>query len=331
MGGAARADDFQFASYQQIGATLQQQEQEIGQLRAELASLRSEVAGSAVAGPAAGAISYSQGCCNDGCGNACGSSCCNDGCGCCNTGCCNSSVCESCCGLDALAYQTGCGWFVFGEALIVKPFNQFGGLGQGGFQLNPTPRVSLGWVGDSGFGVRARYWVFNDTAPYIAGTTNQLQTHVLDVEATDRICLGKWIATGSAGLRYVNYVNRVNVPAGAAPGFAIRNTFEGLGVVGGLDLVRPFACNWSFYGNARYSILMGQAQVGVPAAALNNSIRDIAELGVGLQYNRSLYNGMNLIARGGFEAQYWGGFGGVAFPLADTGFAGLTFGAGVSY
>lgn len=314
-----------------------------------MVSLRRELAeGGAPMPAAAGAIAYSQGCCDSCCNSGC-DSCCNSGCGCCNS-CCDSCVCDSCCGLDALAYQTGCGWVVFGEALIVQPFNQLGTTGVGSFNPELTPRVTLGWVGDCGFGIRARYWVFDHSAPFDflgAAGSNRIQTHVVDLEGTDRICLGKWIVTGSSGLRYVNFVNQIANPAipGPLPILAsiTRDKFEGLGITSSIDIVRPFACNWSFYGNARYSILMGDVENSVAFLGIvvvndtNRAIRGIAELGTGVQYNRCLGNGMNFVARAGFEAQYWQGFGAPTPPffnnnnVSDMGFAGITTGAGISY
>jgi len=327
---AARADDFRVSSSQRMDAMLQQQEADIGQLRTELASLRRELA-EAVGAPEGGTIGYSQQSGNSGSGEIC-----------CNNGSCgNNGCCDACCRPEPLAYQAGFGWFAYGEALIVKPFNTFGTATQGNFNLTATPRITLGRVGDSGFGVRARYWTFNDfanTNSLLFGNVfrNQIQTHVLDIEATDRILLGKWILTGSLGLRYVSFLNRFTDPTGAvgpAGGLIFRDKVESLGIVGGLDFLRPFAYRWSFYGNARYSVLTGKTSFNVIPVTLHSTTESIAELGAGLQYNRTLWNGMNLIARGGYEAQYWNGFGDLGiFALGQNmSFAGLTFGAGLTY
>jgi hypothetical protein len=243
-----------------------------------------------------------------------------------------------------VAYQAGFGWFGYGEALIVRPFSTFGNASQGNFNLTATPRVTLGWVGASGFGVRARYWTFDDFADtnslFFVGNVfrNQIQTHVADIEATDRLLLGKWILTGSLGLRYVSFLDRFTDPTGAvvAPGGVVfRDKTESVGIVGGFNFVRPFSYRWSFYGNTRYSVLTGKSNYSVTPSSLtlHSTTQSIAELGAGLQYNRVLWNGMNLMARGGYEAQYWNGFGdiGIITLGQTTSFAGLTFGAGLNY
>lgn len=333
----ACADDFRVSSSNRIDSMLQQQEQEIGQLRAEMASLRRELS-DAVRAPEGGAIGYNQPTVS-GCGNGCcGASCCN------TTDCCTRGCNDSCC--DPLAYQSGFGWFGYGEAFIVKPYSTFGTAAQGDFNLTPTPRITLGHVGASGFGVRVRYWTFNDFAntndPFslLNVFKNQIQTHVADIEATDRIQLGRWILTGSLGLRYVSFLDRFTDPTGAfvAPGLLyFREKTESLGIVGGLNVVRPFAYRWSFYGNARYSILTGKTSYSASNGVLptgfsfHSTTQSIAELGAGIQYNRRLWNGMNLVGRGGYEAQYWNGFGDILLGGQSTTFAGLTFGAGLNY
>lgn len=335
---SVRADDFRVSSSQRMDAILQQQEQDIGQLRTELASLRRELS-EAVRSPEGTVGSNPQG------GNSAGgaATCCNS-ISCCNSaGCCNSTCCDPCCKPEPLAYQAGFGWFGYGEALIVKPYSTYGTATQGDFNWTATPRIVLGRVGDSGFGIRARYWTFNDFADtnsvFFGGLfRNQIQTHVADIEVLDRIRLGKWIVTGSLGLRYVSYLNRFTDTIGAvgAPGALIaRSRIEGMGIVGGLGFVRPFTYRWSFYGNARYSVIAGKTSIDVIAlpANLHSTTESITELGGGIQYNRTMWNGMNLLARGGYEAQYWNGFGDIgAFGLGQsTAFAGLTFGAGIAF
>lgn len=157
-----------------------------------------------------------------------------------------------------------------------------------------APFAWLGYVNDSGFGVRGRWFMFDHSAdvtqgvpggfvapPIVAGGPGGLLTNVglpatwdihsdlklnaYDLEATQAIDHGPWTWIGSAGLRYMEIVQHYNVfefrpGIGSGRQFNSAHNFHGLGPTLSLEGRRVIACSgFSFYGNIRESILVGDS------------------------------------------------------------------------
>ena len=143
------------------------------------------------------------------------------------------------------------------------------------YDYDLAPRISLGYSGTNGTGVRARYWSYDgESAPtsLVAGPTtraaatvltvifpatlrtpvpgdvlnvsNSLETRTLDLEGTYDVRLGETRLVSSIGLRYAELDQRkqANVVSGGAVVQSLDWTrrFHGLGIVTGVDARRPF-------------------------------------------------------------------------------------------
>lgn len=152
----------------------------------------------------------------------------------------------------------------------------------------------LGWVGyvnDSGFGVRGRWFQFDHSAdvsqgvaavpPVVTGggpggiivggpgaTYNyqsDLNLDVFDLEATQAIDHGPWSWVGSAGVRYLQISQHYNIFE-FFPGFfsgrqlISAHNFHGVGPTLSLEGRRVIGCSgFSMFGNIRQSILVGDS------------------------------------------------------------------------
>jgi hypothetical protein len=354
--GPALAQDFQFASYSDIQTAYQAQNQEIANLRHRLASLEGEAA----AAPEAAAHG-DYGCCNGGCCNGCG---CDTCCG----GCCDSCFCSS-----------GCGW-VGGVGLYwVKPNwsgnDAFVAGGPGNqvrnyafdYDYEIAPLAWVGYVGDTGFGVRARWWEFDHSATVnqggfngflgvpVAGVNTSFQNNidldVWDLEATQSVNLGCVTMVGSAGIRYLHIAQRTNTfvfapGVGSGPAIFGGHNFDGYGPTLSLELRRAVGCSGlALYGNARGSILFGDELFDVatfpiaqgnPAGAVQVlasqwTTVQIAELELGAEYRTMVNCSTMAFARAGLVGQMWHGVGNTFDNQATLGFYGLRLETGINY
>ena len=226
------------------------------------------------------------------------------------------------------------GLYYVHEFLLFEPFHSQGTQGQARFGTGTdlSNRLNLGWVGENGLGVRARYWEFDNRAVSFINTTQRIHLIETDAEVTDRFNLGQWILTGAFGYRQISYRDDFFNAGGAN---VVHNQFNGQGFVTGLDLVRPIWGGWSVYGNAKFSALFGRGANSFlgPGYLVSHQVRTISEMGAGLQYNYLLDNKVNVFARAGFEAQYWTDFG-TNFNnpnTANISFAGITTSVGISF
>jgi hypothetical protein len=276
--GPVLAQDFQFTSYNDIQTAYQAQNQEISHLRARLAALEEE-------GPVAAAAPGAAygGCCNSGCDSCCDT--------CCDMG------CDTCCG-------TGCGWVAGVGVMYVKPhwdsnpaivdlqddtieFIDFD------HDFEAAPLAWVGYVGDTGFGVRARWFEFdhstnleftadgNQATPFIfplglllefpagfdVAARSNLNLDVYDFEATQSLSHGCWTWLGSAGVRYLHISQRYDLQLSPTPtvptitAYESSHSFNGVGPTLSLEGRRAVGCTGlSFYGNARGSILFGDSE-----------------------------------------------------------------------
>jgi hypothetical protein len=157
--------------------------------------------------------------------------------------------------------------------------------------------------------------------------TDALSIDVVDLEGMIRRESDCSQLTFSGGLRYLrkdqNYrADFVDVTTGVVDDILVSDTFfEGVGPTLAMEGVRRLgSSSLSVFGKARGSLLLGdsglqQARIDpqTPAAPIRDFVTTensldfqfIAELQVGLQYERCFWNGKTLFGRIGAEVQYW--------------------------
>ena len=240
---------------------------------------------------------------------------------CCSPSPCGHDNCATCdlascttnsyCGCDCnapCAFRDG--WYAGAEAVWAKPYLQYnlayvvaesstgpGNLNtltntEGYFEYDfaITPRIWIGYENECGFGIRARYWRFDENAREIAfigpnasvvptvvsspsGINDEvvlgqsLELHVADIEATQRF---NWCCTDvqfAFGVRIArieqNTFEDGIYPSRGSPTQidfgSRRTTFDGAGPTVAFDLHRPIGCTgFAFLGGARAAILLGR-------------------------------------------------------------------------
>src|SRR5688572_26808240 len=98
------------------------------------------------------------------------------------------------------------------------------------FDYNATPRLTLGYVTDSGIGARVRYWEYDQAGTPVfpaTGVTMGVDTYNIDFEAFERLQVSDcWAFELSGGLRYNQFDETMTDPI---PVGVRSNSFEGLG------------------------------------------------------------------------------------------------------
>lgn len=283
------------------------------------------------------------------------------------TGCsdCGKGKCDDCgagCGCNCFC-DIGCGGIYGGaEAVVVRPhmqhetdFNVFGAGGQFDprFDYSVSPRIFLGWRNCRGTGIRARYWMFDQTTSPIVVEDEDvavgLDVQALDLEFTQLVCWGPLNSNFALGVRYGSVENTLSFDDGDDYD-EFRTQFDGWGPTMAMENRIPIGCsNLSVVGNLRGSLLFGDTHYTVldddPDPFTLTDGRDdlvaVAEMQVGLEWSRCTSYGV-FSAYALLEGQYWAGaIGNLAldellFPLGglvrgfstdqDLGFVGGTFG-----
>ena len=258
---------------------------------------------------------------------------------------CGVSVDDSCCG-------GGCRSVVADfEATFFRylrsPGVQLGDDGQDmtDFDSEFAPRVTLGVVNDEGFGVRVRWWEYDESASPPAGGSISVDTYTIDLEVMQTVQLNSCVsAEFSGGARYVEFEELLN--RGPDEGLEIgTNAHNRLSAVGGVvgAKVNIDSRFGRMYGGARFSLLGDDkfVQDSDTNSAKSDTIMSMMEIGTGVEFERCLGNGMTFTGRVGYEWQMWENFtegrdvnndefdnfygGG-----ADVGFAGFVLGASLS-
>jgi len=162
-------------------------------------------------------------------------------------------------------------------------------------QLTGAPRLTLGIVGDHGFGIQGRYWEMdNSVAMYDAiggfpgggfdprfgildrtAGSDRFETYTVDLEGTKDFGFLGWNLLGTLGARYAEFDHeRSNsaigrIETGALNGISNNMyslgtlqeaSFHGTGFTGSLTGLRPLGrSNFSLFASARNSTLWGTA------------------------------------------------------------------------
>jgi hypothetical protein len=160
-------------------------------------------------------------------------------------------------------------------------------------------RYWLGYKTSDRIGVRLKYWDFYSD---VEAANQFFDTKVFDIEGTSDFSVGKWVMTGSAGLRW-NEVAWSDENGGA--GFK----FEGIGPTLGVSVRRNLCGNLNFVGGAMGSVLYGDTKELTTDDEANGTSTNIIESRLGLEYFIPARAGF-ITLRGGWENQWYSGLSG---------------------
>ncbi|MBC8355650.1 MAG: hypothetical protein H8E66_27035 [Planctomycetes bacterium] len=208
------------------------------------------------------------------------------------------------------------------ELLFLKPFQSEGEAP--GFDYQPAHRVSLGWTGGNGLGVRVRWFDYHNRNLNNVGVPPLIEDFdlsVVDFEVTDKFQLGHWEGLLSGGVRFADYEEL---------GFFDGDQMDdSLGPVIGVQLNRQVTERLAMFALARDSFQFAPRGLdnGTP---MEDMTFNIAEVQLGVQWTTCRDKGGNWLIRGAFESQYWSG--GVIGDgdTEDMGLVGGTFAVGVT-
>ncbi|HYW78349.1 MAG TPA: hypothetical protein VE890_02195 [Thermoguttaceae bacterium] len=225
-----------------------------------------------------------------------------------------------------------------------------------------TPRVSLGYIGSKGRGVRATYWQFNHagkarsltqtdpnviygadwvhpwgmitaltTAPGQTMTlTNSIEAQALDLEATQTMNFGWTEIMFGGGLRYAYLEKKFDAVVPGVDFLIGRQDFEGVGPTISMDVRLPikYCEGLGLYGGGRYSIMFGRSWAygengSDPFDYTLDEVMSIGEIGIGLEYTRSMSFLGLFTVRAGYEGQVWYEAGSPSNVSGDLGFEGF--------
>ena len=209
------------------------------------------------------------------------------------------------------------GAYVGAEMVIAKPYFEdevdVNRSDEVGYDFSLTPRVWMGYRNDQGTGIRARYWVFDQStvAPHsMIPATASLNVRSVDLELTKVAHIGSIAAEFLGGLRYGKVEHLWNSEG---------VDFEGVGPQLGVDLSIPTQTNISLYGGTRAAVLFGSTknadtdEIGMSSPGEDDLV-PVFELRLGTEYTRCLGSGWFTL-RSGVEAQFWAA--GSADPNSD--------------
>lgn len=242
----------------------------------------------------------------------------------CDAGACASQgacSCDTNCGTllcDANPCKGG-GWLFQAETLFMK-YNRADGVRVGdgagedvNWDYDITPRITLGYVTDSGLGFRTRFWEFDHTQSTINGGGEDLSvdTYNIDLELFERFSITRcWDVELSGGMRYNYFEEHMNDDDEDRI-----NRFHGWGGMVGIEATRQLTARSGIFGRIRQAILVDDKFVENDAAnvpAESELLRDVTvgmtELALGWEYRRPFARNSMLTFRSGYEWQNWQNF-----------------------
>ena len=220
-------------------------------------------------------------CAEVGCGEGCGGNCC------CTTG----------------------GMTLQAELLFFRAYESEGEADTS--RYDAAYRLSGGWKGDSGTGVRIRWFEYATNTYY-----NDYDVYGLDAEITGDYQLNcDWSGLLALGVRHSSFEQDTG---------KFRTLAWGPSIAG--ELRRPLFCQFDLFGAARYAMLFGENNVyyaDVPSSTTSG----YGELQVGLECQRCVGRS-TMFARAVFEGQRWSG---AVDRTMDLGLFGGSFSIGISH
>jgi hypothetical protein len=211
------------------------------------------------------------------------------------------------------------------------------------FDLEATPRLTVGYVGQDGLGFRIRYWDFDHTAPDNDNGFVEVDTYTWDFEVFDTFCLNRnWDLEIAAGIRYNEFEE---VLFDDEPALRV-NQFQGFGIVASAELRRLVGSNGAIFVRSRGSILMEDKDVlnlngnNDQAVTLVDVVVGTTELAFGYDYIAPQCDGSYYFVRLQAEWQTWYNYSSAFTDVengedtfagpADVGFAGIGLGIGLA-
>jgi hypothetical protein len=173
----------------------------------------------------------------------------------------------------------------------------------------PTPRVMLGWLSQSGLGARVRYWEFDQQMPANEGGVSSLNvdTYVIDLELFETFALNdNWDLEIAGGLRYNDFNEHMQ-----DDGDIRINDFHALGGVASAEFRRLVLHRGALFARARGGLLVDDKSIfnndtaPIQDVLLNDVTVGMAELALGYDYNIPLRNGACAFLRADVEWQNW--------------------------
>lgn len=220
-----------------------------------------------------------------------------------------------------------------------------------------SPRVWLGYVGESGFGMRGRWFQYQHDLKAGTGVfedwpeegleghaRNYLDVYAVDIEFMQQVDLGCWDANAGAGIRAGGVKRRSSQEAfldGASEGSQhFMTRFEGVGPTVFAELRRPImGTRLSLIANARGSILFGDHRAeaqdfdGDPMTWKTHGVVAVGEIQLGAEYARELGYGATGFVQCLWEGQLWTNVSELPVPLPDRddlGLMGVAFNFGIA-
>ena len=233
-----------------------------------------------------------------------------------------------------------------------------------------APRFWLGYQGQDGLGVRARYMQYDQHLLAGSLTTDATRTaffdglsasngqvlsfgtgmelHVLDFDVVQDFEVWRAKLAAGAGLRYArlqfDYAATTNSNGGALQYQSTGESgFEGIGPTAFIDFQAPIRrSNLSVVGGLRGSVLFGKgndrdyvSRIIAPvytSLSTENAERStgVIEATIGLQYERSLSGGIDAFVRCAWEGQLWMDVGSPVQSSGDMALEGLCVAFGIT-
>jgi hypothetical protein len=218
-----------------------------------------------------------------------------------------------------------------------------------------SPRVWLGYVGESGFGVRSRWFQYQHELKAGTGVfedwpgqgqqsegRNFLDVYAVDIDFMQQIELGCWDVNAGAGIRAGGVKRNTTLQFGSAAPSTITSRFEGVGPTIFAELKRPIiGTGLSLVANARGSVLFGDGAFDHPGlpfgpdAGKVDSVVAVGEIQLGAEYARQLGYGTTGFVQCLWEGQIWSNASHYLeytneLERADLGLMGIAFNFGIA-
>lgn len=211
------------------------------------------------------------------------------------------------------------------------------------FDLDYSPRTTLGYAGSDGLGVRFRWWHYEERGEPLDDDdgTIRVDTYTLDWEVFDTIQVNcNWTVEISGGLRFSEFEELLRE---SDEGDSRENDFDGFGGVVGLEVTRCIAENIFLFARLRGAILMDDKLVRnrdggmlFHHSVLLDSTQGMLELALGFECSEQLAGGATLFARFQGEWQNWFNYSSAFNPEfvytapSDVGFGGIAVSLGMA-
>lgn len=216
-----------------------------------------------------------------------------------------------------------------------------------GDSLETGLRTTVGWEDCCGFGVRFRWFTFDNDYNYVGEwevtpppTVIQggigIDADAFDFEFTQRGEFRRWDLVGSAGLRYAsldinnNSIDFSVIGSAVFTGSGIGGDYHGIGPTIALSGERNLGNSGIYlFAAARTSMLFGESDIQSPFRLGRITVEDdfatVSEIQMGLNCNHRLWGSTDAVGGVFWEAQRWD------TTIGDIGFVGLGLRAGLNF